>query len=219
MEVLANDNVKIKSNEYYQEIDELVKYINTYLPNIFEYLSLYTDKMCTVRILDSKEELDMLYKELMFDENDIKSHKEVPGSIVSFTYGDEFFILNYEEYIDVYQHSKTTLDDYKAEVVEGLVPIFQLWRYGKLSTSNVVNKGLAAFLSGKDINVRMLIDSFVDLARSGNSKAYGDFYRFLDSTLDRDTIIKLISGGINEDKIHSLYEGYKHQFLASRGKR
>ena len=157
MEILASNNVVIKSNIDYEELDGLSRYIITRQEEIFDYLNLNTSKMCKIHILDKKEALDMLYKELIFTEQDKSSRKEVPSSIGSFLYEDDFFILNYEDYTNSYLHSKTTIDDYYAEVVAGIIPIFQKWRFGKLSDSTIINQGLAAYLSGQDKSDALLL--------------------------------------------------------------
>ncbi|MBR6073590.1 MAG: hypothetical protein IKP76_04650 [Bacilli bacterium] len=218
MEVLANENVVIKANKYYDEIDDLVKYINSYIVPIFDYLSLSTNKMCNIRLLDSKEELDLLYKELMQSEGEKNSHKEVPSNIASFIYENDLFILNYESFIDVYQHNRTTQEEFFGEIVGNLVSIFQTWKYGKLTDNPIINKGLAVYLSGQDINSKILIDSYIDLKRSNSIKAYGNFYKYIDNTLDREGINKLLSNNIDEDRLRKIYDGYKHQFLSNRGK-
>ena len=218
MEVLANENVVIKANKYYDEIDDLVKYINSYIVPIFDYLSLSTNKMCNIRLLDSKEELDLLYKELMQSEGEKNSHKEVPSNIASFIYENDLFILNYESFIDVYQHNRTTQEEFFGEIVGNLVSIFQTWKYGKLTDNPIINKGLAVYLSGQDINSKILIDSYIDLKRSNSIKAYGNFYKYIDNTLDRERINKLLSNNIDEDRLRKIYDGYKHQFLSNRGK-
>lgn len=216
MKVLANENVVISSNKYYDEIDELIRYINTQMVSIFDYLLLSTNKMCDIHILDNKDELNMLYLELMMPDNKDIKHTEVSSKLASFIYNDDLFILNYDAYINVYQHNKTTREEYYAEVVSNLVHIFQIWKYGKLSESEVINKGLAAFLSGQDVHSKVLIDSYVDFVKSNNVKSFGDFYRFIDSVLDKESIKKLLASPIDPDYIRKLYDGYKHQIFKNR---
>ena len=82
----------------------------------------------------------------------------------------------------------------------------------------MINQGFATYLSGLDLNVRMLIDSYHDLLKSDNTRAYGDFFKYLDSTYSKEEIFKLLSGEINEERIQKMYGDYKRQFFSSRGK-
>ena len=218
MEVLTNDNVVIKCVRYDDEVEQIVNYIKEKMIAVDEYLQLVSNKMCTVHLIDSKAKLDILYSELIFDEHDRKIGKEVPSGLTSFCFNDNFFILKYDAYKNVFKHDKTTFEEYEAEVLAGIIPILQRWRFGKLSNSKVIDQGLAAFLSGQDTNVRMLMDSYHDLIKSDNTKAYGDFFKYIDSTYSKEQIFKLLSGDIEADRIQKIYVDYKRQFLASRGK-
>ena len=216
MEVFAGDNVIIKG-VYTDEVEALRKHITNSMTSICDYF-LYNpnNNIIRINVLNSKEELDELYKQLILNGED----KNLPSlsHLVAFDYEDMVFILEYDQYINVFQHEKTTLEEYLEDVMFYMVPIIQKWKFGHLSPNDVFNKGVAAYLAGIDIDTRVLTDSYMSLAKSGNLRQIGDFYRYLDNLLEKEDLFNLMNKEPDIDRMHKLYDGYKHQFFKSRGR-
>ena len=222
MQLLVDNTILLESKEFTHEIDQLNKYIITHLTGIYDYLNIYTERMCKITLIDNREEFDELYKEYMQTDAEKKAHTEVSPAISSFINGDNLYVLNYDAYINYFKNSKTTIDEYNAKVLADLIPIFQVWKFGKLSGNKVIDRGLAVFLAFDDVNCKVLNDSYTTLAKSDNDKAYGNFFKYLDELLNHEygdnQMIDLLTGNFDNDRLHKIYEGYKRQFMANRSR-